>query len=253
MVKYTGLASGAGWTLLAIYAHHSGMTIGDRLLWGIPILAATLPQSVEWIHRMRSAIWYWRALRREDTDFWQRYTELEIQYRDMPQWKLINTSRDEEEWHQMITVDWQVVTTKPGTDGEIDVTGRRHIQTVEQRECMADFLPDEHEMSMREQETQEQSSQWTQSSPPTGEAEGCEPPAGSPSPQVGHRHEAEAELSEADLARCASVMTDIERQRRRNEEMIIAAQSELREVRDQYEPGSAQWRMLERMAETLPA
>lgn len=30
IMKYTGLASGAGWTLLAIYAHYSGMSIGDR-------------------------------------------------------------------------------------------------------------------------------------------------------------------------------------------------------------------------------
>ncbi len=122
---------------------------------------------------------------------------------------------------------------------------------------MADFLPDEYEMSMREQATLEQSSQWPQSSPPTGEveaaAEGCESPVGSLFAQVGHGHKAEVELAEADLARCASVLTDIERQRRRNEEMITAAQAELREMRDQYEPGSARWRMLERMAETIPA
>ena len=219
MVKYTGLASGAGWTLLAIYAHYSGMTIGDRLLWGIPILAATLPQSVEWIHRMRSAIWYWRALRREDTDFWQRYTELETQYPDMPQWKLINTSRDEEEWHQMITVDWQVVTTKPGTDGEIDVTGRRHIQTVEQRECMADFLPDASEIVYDDDASEEDISP----------------------------------LSESDLVTCASAFTSARNIQRRYEEGMAAAQAEIRESRDLHEPGSAQWLKLERMAEDLPS
>ena len=66
-MKYTGLASGAGWTLLAVSAHYSGMSIADKIIWVIPILIATLPQSIEWVHRARNSIWYWRALRREDS------------------------------------------------------------------------------------------------------------------------------------------------------------------------------------------